>query len=112
MDPRRDFADVFSKVTPVKGHKLGNVHNRFLAQSRCAAWEQNISRRAGKRQVTCDGGNDNRAEAALIKGIGLNDEDRPQETGFRTARLRQVRPPNLAALQVCHGTTNDLWEAF
>jgi hypothetical protein len=88
------------KKSAVKCYKLGNVNNGLLTQSRHTAWQQNIAGRARERYVARDCGYDDSTDAALIESIRLNDEDWPRESRFRSAGLRQVRPPDLAALNV------------
>ncbi len=112
LETRRNSADMLGKETAVERDQLGNIDNGLRAQSRHAAWQQNIARCARKRQVACNRRNDDSADAAFIERIRLNYEDRPRESRLRTARLRQVRPPDLAALHIRHGLPTLFGERF
>jgi len=100
LDTTWNLADLINEKAAVKRNNLGNVDNRLLAKPRDTVWQQNVAWCARKRKVARNCSNHHSTDAALIEGIGLNDEHRSRKSWFRTTRLWQVHPPYLAASQI------------
>ncbi len=82
----------------VDGDDLRDVRYRVLRETCRLGWNQDIPRRLHKAQVGCENNGNDGAEPAAVECVVLHNQHRSAKPGFGAARLAQVRPPDLAAL--------------
>ena len=91
---------MFGEELAVQSKDFRDVNDRVATKPAGSRRQQGVPRRLRKLQIRRNHGDENGLDTAAIKRVGLNDQHGPPVTGFRTSRLRQVRPPDLASLNI------------
>jgi hypothetical protein len=66
--------DLLDQIVLIHGVELGNIDDTALRQAGFTFFEENISSCFGAPQVRGQGADDNRADAAFVEDIVLNDD--------------------------------------
>ena len=93
-----DLPRWLSEEVPVKGDHLRDIGDRVLRQARQLGGNEDVPRSVQQAKVGGEDDGHHRPDSAAVEGVVLHDEERASETGFGPARLIEVGPPDLAAL--------------
>lgn len=94
----RQRADQFVQVGFIDRCNLRGVGDRIPAQPCSAPRQQGIARRPRHSRITRKYANYHRIDEARVDLVTLQDENGVTVPGLRTAGLREIHPPDLAAL--------------
>src|SRR5450830_125407 len=90
------MTDSLREQSSVDRDYLGYVCDRILRQPGHAVAQKDVARSFSQAKVARQRHDDNRADAASIECISLDDENGPSQTGTGTNRIRKVGPEDLA----------------
>src|SRR5258708_37516652 len=93
----RKCTHLFGEIGTVNSDKLRNIGNRITGQPGRSAGQQNSAGRFRKPQIAGDDGGQDGLNTTPIEGIGLDNQYRSAEAGFRSAWIGQISPPNFSS---------------
>ncbi len=94
---RPQLSAAFNEKTSIQSDKLRHVGDGVFGKTRLARCYAHVARRIRKREIRSKNDRHDRADATFVECVRLNDYHRSPKSGLRCHRVRQRRPPYLAA---------------
>ncbi len=91
-----DMTDSLREQSSLDRDDPGYVRDRILRQPGHAVAQKDVAWSFSQPEAARQRHHDNRADAASIECISLDDKNGPSQTGTRTNRIRKVGPEDLA----------------
>jgi len=93
----RQVADRCLQVGLVEGHQGRDVNHRVFGQARGRQGQEHVAGHRGQGRVRSDDGGDGGVQPAVVKIVGLDDQDGTWFRGLTATRFAKVGPADAAA---------------